>query len=201
MSGFTTALLEDFGPLLPPEGHDFTRRIAAGAGRMDQLIHDLLAYGRLNSAELPLGETDPVLFIREFMNSPENKEALIKIDEPLPKVLANSVALDQVFKNLLRNAVKFVAPGVRPEVRVFAEERADLVRICIQDNGIGIDPKFHERIFRVFERLSAATPAYPGTGIGLAIVQKGVERMGGKLGVESALGKGSCFWIELKKAQ
>ena len=199
MSGFTTTLLDDFGKLLPEEGHEYARRIAKAAERMDHLIRDLLAYGRINSAELPLRQTDAAAIVQDFANSPEARHAKIRINGPLPMVLANPTALDQILKNLLSNAMKFVAPGQRPEVRVFAREpKPGWARICVQDNGIGIEPHYHDRIFRVFERLTAAP--YPGTGIGLAIVQKGMERMGGCVGVESAPGKGSCFWIELKKA-
>jgi len=199
MSGFTTTLLDDFGKLLPKAGQEYARRIAGAAERMDHLIRDLLAYGRINSAELPLRETDPARIVQDFVSSPERKQSSIRIDGSLPRVRANPTVLEQVLKNLLSNAVKFVAPGQCPEIRVFAQEpNPGRARICVQDNGIGIDPHYHDRIFRVFERLSAA--GYPGTGIGLAIVQKGVERMGGCVGVESSPGKGSCFWIELRKA-
>jgi signal transduction histidine kinase len=97
--------------------------------------------------------------------------------------------------NLFGNALKFVSPGP-PHVRLHAEERPDgVVRIWVEDNGIGIPAEFQERIFQVFQRLH--TTAYVGTGIGLAIVQKGVERMGGRTGLDSAPGTGSKFWFEL----
>jgi len=104
----------------------------------------------------------------------------------------------QVVTNLLTNAVKFVGPGVRPHVRVWAEERDEWGRLWVEDNGIGIAQEHQDRIFRVFERLHGSE-MYPGTGIGLAIVAKGTERMGGRAGVESTPGKGSKFWIELPK--
>jgi signal transduction histidine kinase len=199
MSGFATSLMEDFGPVLPPRGQDFAQRIAAGAERMDHLIRDLLSYGRINSGELRLVKTEVQPIINDIVRSLEG-QATIRIESPLPTVMANATALDQVLRNLLRNAVKFVAVGVRPEVQISAQEvDGNHVRISVRDNGIGIEPRFHERIFRVFERLTAN--AYPGTGIGLAIVQKGVERMGGRVGVDSTPGQGSIFWIELKKAQ
>jgi signal transduction histidine kinase len=84
-------------------------------------------------------------------------------------------------------------------VRLRAEEREDRVRLWVEDNGIGISPEHQERVFRIFERLHGVE-SYPGTGIGLAIVKKGVERMGGGLGVESVLGQGSKFWVELETA-
>jgi signal transduction histidine kinase len=115
------------------------------------------------------------------------------------QVVAHPTTLAQAVANLLSNAVKFVAPGTRPRVRVWAEESEGWVRLWVEDNGIGIAPDDHERIFRVFERLHGVD-VYPGTGIGLAIVRRGVERMGGRVGVESELGKGSRFWIELPRA-
>jgi signal transduction histidine kinase len=98
--------------------------------------------------------------------------------------------------NLLSNALKFVGPGVLPEVRITAQASGNRVMLRVQDNGIGIDPAFRDRIFGVFERLNQSE-RYPGTGIGLAIVRRAVERMGGRCGVESESGKGSCFWVEL----
>ena len=99
----------------------------------------------------------------------------------------------------MSNAIKFVAPGVRPEVQIYAKDGGRHVRLFVKDNGIGIAEQYQEKIFKMFERLHS-TAEYPGTGIGLAIVQKGVLRMHGSLGVESEPGHGSCFWIELPKA-
>jgi signal transduction histidine kinase len=108
------------------------------------------------------------------------------------------LTLGQVFSNLLSNAMKFVAPGVPPRVRVRSNDLGDRVRLWVEDNGIGIPPEYLARIFGVFERLHKQEE-YPGTGIGLAIVRKAIDRMGGSTGVESEPGKGSKFWIELPK--
>ena len=110
-----------------------------------------------------------------------------------------STTLIQVLANLLTNAAKFVSPGSQPCVRVWAERSSKWVRLWVEDNGIGIAKENQERIFRVFERLHGIEK-YPGTGIGLAIVRKGMERMGGRVGVESEPGQGSRFWIELPGA-
>jgi signal transduction histidine kinase len=123
----------------------------------------------------------------------------LTVDGSLPRVQGHAATLVQVVVNLLSNAIKFVPPGVAPRVRVWAEARDGRVRLWIEDQGIGVAPEHQARIFRVFERLHGAE-SYPGTGIGLAIVARGVERMGGRVGVESTAGQGSRFWIEFPAA-
>jgi signal transduction histidine kinase len=129
----------------------------------------------------------------------EMHDAKVSVLRPLPTVLAQPTILTQALGNLLRNAMKFVKPGTMPNIYIRAEELPYSVRICIDDNGIGIDQQYHDKIFNVFERLHRPEE-YPGTGIGLAIVKKGIERLGGRVGLNSMPGKGSCFWIELEKA-
>src|SRR5439155_19806476 len=107
------------------------------------------------------------------------KKARVQTAPPLPQVRAHEPPLAQALANLLDNCLKFVAPGVHPDVRFWAEERPPLVRLCIEDNGIGIAPEHHERDIRVFERLNGKH--YGGTGVGLSIVRKGIERMGGRV--------------------
>jgi signal transduction histidine kinase len=101
--------------------------------------------------------------------------------------------------NLISNALKFVSPNARPRVVIAARVVDGKARLLFQDNGIGIAPEYHEKIFRIFERLHLAKE-YPGTGIGLAIVKRAIERMGGRVGVESEPGRGSLFWIELPRS-
>jgi len=98
--------------------------------------------------------------------------------------------------NLVGNGLKFVASETKPQIEISTERRDEVVRICVKDNGIGIAPEYQERVFGLFERLHT-NQSYPGTGIGLALVRKGVERMGGRVGLESTLGAGSRFWLEL----
>ena len=123
--------------------------------------------------------------------------ACIRIAGPLPRVLANEAGLTQCFSNLLGNAVKFVEKGRIPHVTIRAEQHGPLVRLWFEDNGIGIAPDMQARVFGMFQRLSKD---HEGTGIGLALVHKVVERMGGRVGVESEPGAGSRFWIELQPA-
>ncbi|HEV2751340.1 MAG TPA: HAMP domain-containing sensor histidine kinase [Gemmatimonadales bacterium] len=203
MEGFSHALLEDHGDQLDETGRRHAERVAAAARTMDRLIDDLLAYSRLTRSELDLAAIDLERVLRGSLQQVDadvrSRNARVDIADSLPAVVGHGPTLAQVLANLLANAIKFVAPGRTPEVRVRAEPRDGLVRLWVEDNGIGIAPEHHERIFRVFERLHRS-PDYPGTGIGLAIVRKAMERMGGRAGVESELGRGSRFWIELPRA-
>jgi signal transduction histidine kinase len=203
MQGFSQALLEDCGDRLDAMGREYAERIVAGARRMDELIRDLLAYSRVSRAELQLVRVPltPVAqsALAELSGALRARNASVHVDEPLPAVLGHPATLSQVLTNLLGNGLKFVPPDRTPELRLHAERRNGLVRVWVEDNGIGIAPEHQARIFRVFERLHS-TDDYPGTGIGLAIVRKAVERMGGQVGVESRLGHGSRFWVELQPA-
>jgi signal transduction histidine kinase len=114
-------------------------------------------------------------------------------------VMAHESSLTQAISNLLSNAKKFVAPGTIPKVEIWTERRDQQIRLWIKDNGIGINPKFQSRLFGMFERLNQ-DDHYEGTGIGLAIVRKAIEKMGGTVGVESDGIHGSSFWIELPAA-
>jgi signal transduction histidine kinase len=198
MRGYTQILLQDYPGRLDAAGEKFLRRISISAETMDRLINDLLEYSRISRMELQLGAVamEEVLqsVLGELRNDIQSKSAAIEIVSPLPEVLGHRRILQQVFLNLTSNALKYVTG--RPEIQIRAEPRATSVRILVRDNGIGVAPEYHERIFRVFERLHAAE-TYPGTGVGLAIVQKGVERMNGRVGVESAGAQGSTFWVEL----
>jgi signal transduction histidine kinase len=113
------------------------------------------------------------------------------------KVMADEAPLGQVLSNLLTNAVKFVAPGAKPVVRVRSEQRDERVRIWVEDSGVGIAPQYRQQLFGMFQRLPSKKE-YEGTGIGLAIVRKAVERMGGSVGMEPNEPLGCRFWLELK---
>lgn len=202
-AGFSQVLLEDYAPLLPPPAQDAILRIDQASRRMDALIRDLLHYSRLTRANLQAERIDPARLAHEVLESMgaeiQERRARVSVEEPFPCVLGDRTALTHILTNLLSNAIKFVAPGVAPVVRVRGEGRPGAVRIWVQDNGIGIAPEHHERIFGIFQRLHRPEE-YPGTGIGLAIVRKAVERMDGRAGVESRPGEGSRFWVELPPA-
>ena len=183
------------------EVKEFLGRISTSAERMDRLIADALNYSRTVRQELPLDDVDSGALLRGMLDSyPElqAERARIEVEGRLPVVLGNEAGLTQCFSNLLGNAVKFVKAGEKPEVRVWATSRGEWVRIWVEDKGIGIS---REMLPRVFEMFSRGSKDHEGTGIGLALVRKVAQRMGGKVGVESEEGKGSRFWIELKTGE
>ncbi len=200
MHGFSQALIEDCGDQLDETGRDYAERVVAGAKRMDALIQDLLSYSRVSRADMGLTSVSLHEVAEEALEQVEadvtSSGANVQIAADLPMVMAHRVALVQAVANLIANGVKFIPAGRAPVIRVHAERENGHVRLWVEDNGIGIDPAHHERVFGVFERLHKSEN-YPGTGIGLAIVRKSVERMGGHVGVISAVGSGSRFWIEL----
>jgi len=200
MQGFAQALLEDYSPSLDATARDYATRVVDASHRMDDLIQDLLAYGRLSREQLSLASVDldtvAAEVIREVEHDVQQRGGRIDVAAPLGEVIGNGRILQQILANLVGNAVKFVPQGVPPHVRISAEARDGRRRVWVEDNGIGIAPEHRERIFRVFERLHGGE-TYPGTGIGLAIVRRGAERMDGTAGVESTPGQGSRFWIEL----
>jgi signal transduction histidine kinase len=202
MGVFAEALLEHSdGPHVSPEAKDYCQRIITAARRMDILIRDALNYSKAVLQHPPLAPVDLTQLLRGLLETYPNfhpEKASIQLDGQLPAVLGNESLLTQCFSNLISNAVKFVPPGKRPEVHIRAEARADAVRIWIEDNGIGIAATSQPRLFGMFQKLDNQ---YDGTGIGLAIVRKVVERMGGRVGVESEPGQGSRFWVELRPAR
>lgn len=204
MQGFGQALLEDHADALDAEGRDYLGRIVRGAAQLDDLIQDLLAYSRLARQDIPL---EPVSLGRvadqvlaRFEGVVAERRAVVEVDvASLPPVTGHAVVLSQVLANLVSNALKFVAPDAPPRLRIRGERIGDRVRVWVEDDGIGVAPEHQGRIFEVFQRLHGPR-AYEGTGIGLAIVRKGVERLGGRVGVVSEAGRGSRFWFELDRS-
>jgi signal transduction histidine kinase len=200
MQGFAQALVEDYADQLDVVGQDYAQRVSNAAIRMDALIENLLQYSRLSRASIQLQPISLKLVIEEAMQLLEARieetQAEITVREPLLSVIGHRSTLIQVVMNLISNAMKFVAPAMQPKIEIWTEDVEGWTRLWIQDNGIGIAVEQQDRIFNIFERLHGLD-AYPGTGIGLAIVRKGVERMGGRVGVESQVGQGSRFFFEL----
>ncbi|MDX1953150.1 MAG: PAS domain S-box protein [Verrucomicrobiota bacterium] len=196
---FAQALLDSHDKQLDAEGREYATRILRSAQRLDRLVNDLLTYSRLSRTELkfenvPLEKV--VADVMRFLADEIQRSAGEITIGTLHSVVAFEPTLNLIITNLITNALKFVKPGESPKIHICSEKRDNKVRLWIEDNGIGIRPEGLNKIFGVFQRLHPVNK-YPGTGIGLAIVQKGAERMGGKAGVESESGKGSRFWVEL----
>jgi PAS domain S-box-containing protein len=198
MQAYAEALTQDFGASLPTEAAGYLNRIVANATRLDKMILDVLTFSRVARADIRLEPVDLyrlVSHIIEQYPGMQPPQAQIRIDRLSP-VLGHEPSLTQAIANLLNNAVKFIPPKVMPEVHVWTQDSASQVRLVVQDNGIGVAPKYQHRLFRMFERVHSGVK-YEGTGVGLAIIRKAVERMGGRLGMESDGVHGSRFWIEL----
>lgn len=236
MRGFSEMLIAEAGQSLSAQSQDYARRINESAHFMDALLRDLLAFSRISQqhVELTPVHLQPVVasVLARLQKEIQEKHARVESSGPWPVVLAHEPTLAQVLFNLVSNALKFVAPGVPPQIHLRVEERIEglmdkwisgsvgnpppthlstqppiqsstppppptaWVRVWVEDNGPGIAPDYQAQIFGLFTRLDG--DKYAGTGIGLAIVQKGVERLGGRAGVESAVGQGSRFWFELQ---
>lgn len=201
MQGYAEALLEDENAALSEEGKEYLSRIRRASLRLDRLVQDVLTYSKVSKNEATLQQVNVALLMEEVLhNYPElTEKATITIETPLPVVMAHESYLTQCISNILGNAIKFVAPGVQPEIKIGAESQGENVRIYFSDNGIGIAPEHQERIFKLFGRIHPDN-AFPGTGIGLTIVKKAIERMGGSVDLESESGRGTCFWLTLRKA-
>ena len=199
--GFAALLVTDHGQDLPPLAREHVARIDRAALRMDRLIQDVLAYSQLGAQQPEVETVDLNALLAELLRAYPQfhaEKADITIAQPLPSVRGNEALLAQCFLNLLQNATKFVADGVKPQVRISAEATANRVRVCVADNGIGITPDARERIFEPFQREHIR---YEGSGIGLAIVRKVLQRLNGKVSVDSEIGKGSRFWVDLERAR
>jgi signal transduction histidine kinase len=203
MEGYSEILLSEHAGQINEQGRDYLVHISEAAARMDTLIADLLAYGRLTHSQVTLTSVSLSetlsRAVRQSSYQIQTSKADLSIHEIPYAVRADAKILEQVLVNLLDNAIKFTAQNVRPRIEISAERRNRTVRVSVKDNGIGVPLQYRERIFGAFERLRPADDG--GTGIGLAIVKQGVERMGGRAGVESESGKGSTFWIELALAE
>jgi signal transduction histidine kinase len=198
MTSFSDALLEE--ETLSEEGRGLARRIAGAGRRADALIRDLLDYSHLSRERIELKEIDLETLIADTLADLEEtlreRRAEVEILGPLPPARGHRPSLRRALENLISNAVKFTAPGVSPRVRIRREGR----RLWVEDNGIGIAADMKDKLFKPFSRLHPSGGPYPGVGVGLAVTRKAIERMGGRVGLESEPGRGSRFWIELPSA-
>jgi PAS domain S-box-containing protein len=195
VAGYVQLLAKRYGDKLDETGTEFIGYAVDGVKRMQKLISDLLQYSRVSTRgkePTPTSSQDALdLAQANLQASIEESEARI-VRDPLPTVLADGSQLAQLFQNLVGNAIKYRRPGERPQVRVTAERHNGEWEFEVRDNGIGIEPEYHDRIFGIFERLHGREE-YEGTGVGLAICKKIVERHGGRIWLESEPGKGTAF--------
>jgi len=204
IQGFARILSESCTSKLNDEEKQHLATVIDGAVRMDALINDLLSYSRIAREEITpepllLGEMISMV-IRHLPGEEPIRKLRIDVPASLPAVLGHDQTVQQAISNLVANAQKFVKPGEKPDVNISAEQIGSFVRLTISDKGIGIAEEYHEKIFDIFKRLHSSD-VYAGTGIGLAIVKRAIERMHGRVGVKSCVGEGSSFWIELPVAQ
>jgi PAS domain S-box-containing protein len=202
MHAFSEILVQEQSQSLSSEGVDMLGRIHRASKRMELLIQDLLVYSRLAIGDIVLESIVLADVVAEVIASHRNDALVdhnvsIAIDvSPAFKVVAHRSTLTQAIWNLVSNAAKFTRPGAQPKVRITAQKRGDRIRLVVADNGIGIAPEHRDRIFKMFEKIQTDSS---GTGVGLPIVRRAMERMDGGVGFESQLGSGSSFWIELRE--
>lgn len=201
VASFTQLLQKRYGDKLDATANEFIEFAVDGATRMQQLIADILAYSRVTTHGKPL----EALALQACVDrAVQNLQVAIAergaqlVVGPMPTVLGDDIQLTQLFQNLIGNALKYCTADV-PRVEVQARRQGAMWAISVADNGIGIAPEYHERIFRIFQRLHTRNE-YSGTGIGLAVVSGIVDRHGGQISVESEEGKGSAFIFTLKRA-
>ncbi len=198
VASFSQLLAKRYRGKLDQDADDFIGFAVDGARRMQALINDLLAFSRVGTRGRAFEPTDSNGVLQEALTNLTTLRAesqAVVTHEPLPTILADGGQLVQVFQNLIANAIKFRGPEP-PRIHITAEPQDEGWRFAVRDNGLGIAKEHQERIFTIFQRLQPRAE-YPGTGIGLAICKKIVERHGGRIWVDSELGKGSTFYFTI----
>jgi len=202
IDGYSRLLLEEHSARLDDEGRRYLHRVRHATKQMNQLIDDLLAYSRLERRTLELSEVNLEKLVRallaERIADVHSHGADVTVSLSCPTVRADRDGLAMALRNLLDNALKFSRGAPRPEIEIGSRDSGTLCTLWVRDNGTGFDMKFHDRIFDMFQRLHRAED-YPGTGVGLAIVRKAMERMGGRAWAESEPGKGATFYLGIPK--
>jgi len=204
IEGFSSLLLQEHAEQLDDQGREYLQRIQRATLHMSQLVNDLLAYSRLQQLTERI---EPVelsacvqTVVAPFRDELEARQGQLNMQVPETlKVQGNPKGLAIVLRNLIDNALKFTPANAAPSIRIEAQARGDRVLLSVSDQGIGFDMKHHDRIFGMFQRLHRQDQI-PGTGIGLALVRKAVERMGGQIHAESTPGRGASFHIDLPSA-
>jgi PAS domain S-box-containing protein len=192
---FSQLLSRRYKEKISADADEYIGYIVEGGKRMQALVQDLLEYSRVNTrgqAFEPVVCEEIVERVTRNLQSQIQESDAVIITDPLPRVMADPSQIYLVFQNLIANAIKFRRENIQPHIRISAERADGMWKFAVRDNGIGIDPAFYTRIFEIFQRLHTREK-YPGTGVGLAIVKRIIERHGGEIWVESETGKGSTF--------
>ena len=203
IDGYSRLLLEDYFEQLDEEGRSFLKTIHTSTEEMAQLIDDLLEYSRLERRELKSDRielaslVDTVVEQTRREGSEEQVNFVININGE--SIVGDANAIHQALRNYVDNAVKFSRKVSAPRIEISSTETPKSVVLSVRDNGVGFDMQYHDRIFNIFQRLNSIED-YPGTGVGLAIVRKSMERMGGRAWAESELGRGATFYLEIPKS-
>ena len=200
VASFTQLLARRYNDQLDTEAHEFINFAVDGAKRMQHLINDLLSYSKVRTHGQPFMELDMDIILQEVLKdlkySIEESNTMFMYD-PLPKIMGDKLQISQVFQNLISNGIKFNDKEY-PLIKISVESKKKKWIFSIRDNGIGIEPKYYDSIFKIFKRLHSRKE-YPGTGIGLSICKKIIKRHGGEVWIESNLGKGSVFYFSIPK--
>jgi len=199
VSTYSELLRKEFGGKLGPAADEYIGYAIAGARRMEQLLTDLRAYTLASTSDqVPIEDVDAGAMLDKALAnlaaSIKDSGAVITRTE-LPHVKLHEFQMEQLFQNLVGNAIRYRSKAA-PQIHVEAHRQGTEWIFSVQDNGIGIDPQYNEQIFDLFKRLHSAA-AYPGTGMGLGICKRIVERAGGRIWVESEPGRGSTFFFTL----
>ena len=199
VDGYSKILLDDYGDRLDDQAQRFLRNIRGGVAQMNALIEDLMSYSRMERRSLEASRVDLGEVMQQVLagRHDEMAAASVRIEGEVPSVVvrADRQGVEMVLRNLLDNAIKFSAEATPPVVTLSVCIEQDNVGLCIRDNGIGFDMKHHERIFEIFQRLHRSED-FAGTGVGLALVRKAMQRMGGRVWAESEPGQGAAFHVE-----
>jgi PAS domain S-box-containing protein len=204
IDGYSRLLMEAYYDRLDEEGRMFLGAIRKATAQMHRLIDDLLAYSRLERRSLSQSIISPQKLIEDLLSQREQdiREFHIKItfEQMCGPIQSDYESLSQALRNLIDNAIKFTRNESNPEIKIGGYSTDTSNVIWVKDNGIGFNMQFHDRIFDIFQRLHT-TETYPGTGVGLAIVRRAIERTGGRVWAQSAPGQGATFYIEIPHPQ
>jgi two-component system, sensor histidine kinase and response regulator len=204
INGYSTLLASTEASTLSAEGHEYLRKIVEGTEYMGRLIDDLLEYSRLERGAMNFERLDVTRLAEalqaEFRGELDLRDTRITINIASRQVTADRNALTQALRNLLSNALKFAAAGRPLEIEIGSRTENARNHLWVRDNGIGFDMRHHDRIFHIFERLHRSED-YPGTGVGLAIVRKAMQRMGGRSWGSSSPGQGATFHLQWPEPQ